>query len=318
MQNHKVVGLVTGLEVDDRLTTEHAVIAAGIKFYVEGFGVSPRPRQAAKVKVPSPPPPVVPVPLVAPVVPAPASATEIHEVKSKDGAPMVLVPTGEFWMGSPEGQGDDDEHPRHKVFLDAFYIDKYETSVSRYAKFMEATGQQSLPGYWDHLRLEKRGNLPVVGVDWHHAEAYCRWVGKRLPTEAEWEKTARGTDGRTYPWGNEEPTPTRANFGRKSIKNVYDEGLRSVDSLEAGRSRYGVHHLAGNVWEWVADWYERGYYRHSPERNPRGPSGGQYRVLRGGSWDSEPGLVRSVNRNRDGSMNRGDNVGFRCALDVPR
>ncbi|GKS57480.1 hypothetical protein YTPLAS18_10070 [Nitrospira sp.] len=240
---------------------------------------------------------------------------DLAEIIGKDGAPMVLVPAGEFWMGSLEVQGDKNEHPRHRVHLDAFYIDKYEISVFRYHKFVQATS--ALPGYWGHVNLANHGNLPVVGVDWFNAEAYCRWAGKRLSTEAEWEKAARGTDGRTYPWGNEEPTPTRAIFGRKSIRNVYDEALRSVDSLEAGRSPYGAYHLAGNVWEWVADWYAKDYYRQSPGRNPTGPSNGLYRVLRGGSWRNDPRHLRSALRTMNEPSDWADSIGFRCAQDDP-
>ncbi|MEQ1848709.1 MAG: formylglycine-generating enzyme family protein, partial [Nitrospira sp.] len=216
-------------------------------------------------------------------------------ITGKDGAPMVLIPDGEFWMGSPDGEGDKDEHPRHQVALVAFYMDKFEVTVSRYAEFMESTNRSS-PEYWDQVDRHKHGALPIVGVDWQDAGAYCRWAGKRLPTEAEWEKAARGKDGRTYPWGNEPPTARLANFGKAFTANVYDERLAPVDSYAAGKSPYGLHHMAGNVWEWTADLYDEAYYRNSQERSPKGPSSGEYRVVRGGSWLSGPHLVRSATR----------------------
>jgi formylglycine-generating enzyme required for sulfatase activity len=136
---------------------------------------------------------------------------------------MVLIPAGEFWMGSPDGEGAKDEHPRHRVHLDAFYMDKFEVTVARYAEFMQSTARR-VPGLWE-VESGKHANLPMVGVDWHDADAYCRWAGKRLPTEAEWEKAARGTNGQTYPWGNEgypwrkgAPPAERANVAKAGEK----------------------------------------------------------------------------------------------------
>jgi formylglycine-generating enzyme required for sulfatase activity len=233
---------------------------------------------------------------------------------------MVLIPAGEFWMGSPDGEGDKDEHPRHQVYLDAFYMDKFEVTVARYAEFMRSTNR-SKPAYWDRVDINKHGNLPVIGVDWHDAEDYCRWAGKRLPTEAEWERAARGTDGRTYPWGNEGPTPRLANFGKDytNVNNVYDESLAPVESFEAGNSPYGLHRMAGNVWEWTADWYDEHYYKKSPPQNPKGPSSDTgKKVLRGGSWTNVPGNVRSADRNRYTPTTRYSHLGFRCAQDSPK
>ena len=246
------------------------------------------------------------------------SETPDREIIGKDGAPMALIPAGEFWMGSPDGEGEKDEHPRHRVYLDAFYMDKFEVTVSRYAEFLRATGWPS-PEYWQQVSRGKHDKLPVVGVDWHDAEAYCRWAGKRLPTEAEWEKAARGTDGQTYPWGNEELTSGLATYGKVFFfSSQYDGGLAPVDSYEPGRSPYGLHHMAGNVWEWVADWYDQGYYWQNTNRNPIGPPKGDQKVIRGGSWNDDSVYTRSAARYGYILTRREDHVGFRCARDIPK
>ncbi|MEO6308523.1 MAG: SUMF1/EgtB/PvdO family nonheme iron enzyme, partial [Nitrospiraceae bacterium] len=141
-------------------------------------------------------------------VAGPAEAQQ-HEITGKDGAPMVLVPAGEFTMGSNDGS--DDEKPAHQVSLDAYYLDKYEVTVWQYAKFLKARGVNG-PPMWTTMDQPLHQKRPVVNVDWSDANTYCEWAGKRLPTEAEWEKAARGTDGRVYPWGNEPPDPLRANY----------------------------------------------------------------------------------------------------------
>ncbi len=233
---------------------------------------------------------------------------------------MMLVQGGEFVMGSPANVGQDDEHPRHLVYLDDFYIDKYEVNVSRYEEFLNYTAHK-YPSMWDQAKTSKHGGLPVIGVDWYDANAYCRWAGKRLPTEAEWEKAARGTDARTYPWGEEQPTKARANFGQDGYqKNIYDERLAYEDSYETGRSPYGVYHLAGNVWEWVDDWYAEDYY-DSPKagRNPTGPPRGNFKVLRGGSWFTADVELRTARRFKYEPSRYNPNLGFRCVLagDAP-
>jgi formylglycine-generating enzyme required for sulfatase activity len=241
------------------------------------------------------------------------SATD-REITGKDGAPMVLIPAGEFWMGSPDGEGYKDEHPRHRVSLDAFYMDKFEVTVARYLEFVRSTNRWRSP-YADVGASRDFGKLPVVNVNWHDADAYCRWTGKRLPTEAEWEKAARGTDGLNYPWGNDAPTSRLANFD-KELSTVYPQRLAPVESYDAGKSPYGLHHMAGNVWEWVADWYDENYYGQNASRNPAGPARGESRVLRGGSWASQPHYVRSALRLRNASTYRDDSFGFRCARDA--
>jgi formylglycine-generating enzyme required for sulfatase activity len=205
--------------------------------------------------------------------------------KGDDGAEMVLVPAGEFLMGSTEYE---DEKPPHRVHLDAYHVDRYEVTNALYRRFMDATGRQA-PSYWNDSKWNG-ASQPVVGVSWHDAEAYCRWAGKRLPTEAEWEKAARGTDGRKYPWGDQWDSSKANSFESKLGKTV------AVGSYPGGASPYGAHDMAGNVWEWVADWYDKDYYRRSPERNPQGPDSGHHRVLRGGSWVNIPVDLRTADR----------------------
>jgi len=239
-------------------------------------------------------------------------------IKDKDVASMVLVPAGEFTMGSNEGSSHD--KPEHKVFLDAYYMDMYEVTVGHYAKFLEATGMNP-PPMWTTMDQPAYQNHPVVNVDWQDANNYCRWAGKRLPTEAEWEKAARGTDGRIYPWGNDPPDPRRANYGKEKWNK--HAALLPAGQLKDGKSPYGIYDLAGNVWEWVSDWYDPDYYPTSPSRNPQGPESGKYKVLRGGSWDFAPEDLRSSRRDLnipsstdyDSPAYQNFNSGFRCATN---
>lgn len=233
-------------------------------------------------------------------------------------APMVLVLAGEFMMGARQeyGMADKDERMIHTVYLDTFYIDQYEITTARYAKFFQET-KRSAPKYWSEQVLKQHERKPVVGVDWNEAVAYCSWAGKRLPTEAEWEKAARGTDQRLYPWGNAEPSQQWANFDHCCDSTHYGI-LTEVGSFEEGKSPYGVYDMAGNVWEWVADWSDGGSDAKSRERNPTGPSSGEKRVVRGGSWDSAPAYIRSSYRLRLSPTFRLDNIGFRCAQGVPK
>ena len=218
---------------------------------------------------------------------------------------MVLVPEGWFEMGSNDAE--DDEKPVHRIWLDTFYMDKYEVTVGEYTAFLRAPGRQGLPDYVATYAPGRQ--YPVVGVSWDDAEAYCRWAGKQLPTEAQWEKAARGTDRRQYPWGNEAVDGKRANYNGKADGYEY---TAPVGSFPSGKSPYGIEDLAGNVWEWVQDWYAADYYRRSPERNPVNDAPAEYRVLRGGGWLDPPALVRAANRNRNAPVNRYRGVGFRC------
>jgi formylglycine-generating enzyme len=248
-----------------------------------------------------------------------STATLLNMITGKDGAPMVLIPAGTFVMGAPDSEGNKDEHPRHQIMVDGFYMDKFEVTVARYAKSMRS-GNNRKPAGWDWVDSKKHSKLPVVGVDWHDAMAYCEWAGKRLPTEAEWEKAARGRDERKYPWGNEQPTAMLANFGKEGHYpiDVYNYDLAPVDSHDAGNSPYGLHHMAGNVLEWTADWYDKNYYSKSPERNPTGPSRSDFRVLRGGCYANGATDVRSSVRRGVAADVQGHPFGFRCAQDVPK
>jgi formylglycine-generating enzyme required for sulfatase activity len=220
---------------------------------------------------------------------------------------MAVVPAGEFMMGSPTG--DSDEQPAHKVYVDAFSMDVYEVTVGQYAAFLQAKAIDQ-PSDWKTMNQPAHQKRPVANVDWADAVAYCKWAGKRLPTEAEWEKAARGTDGRLYPWGNDPPTPLHANFGKTEWNN--HGVLTPVGTFEGGKSPYGIYDMAGNVWEWVSDWYDYNYYKTSPSQNPTGPSMGGTKVIRGGAWNSNPRAMRSANRSLISPTDQGLD-GFRCA-----
>ena len=242
------------------------------------------------------------------------------EILGKDGAPMVLVPAGPFPMGVPPGarDGGRDEYPRHEVFLDAYYIVTFEVTNGRYLEFMTNTGHRPpkhlndpRQDLWQGaLMPESIADRPVINVDWYDAEAYCRWAGKRLPTEAEWAKAARGTDDRRFPWGNVEPTHGHVNFNQPWQG---EKTLMPVGTYEAGKSPFGAYDMAGNVWEWVADWYDPRYYEKSPARNPKGPETGTHKTLRGSGWEVEAPLVRAFSRVKSDPLNRNYATGFRCA-----
>ena len=251
------------------------------------------------------------------------AATET--IKGKDGAPMVMVPAGPFTMGSNDGLPS--ERPEHSVTLDAYYIDRYEVSLQLYGTFL-LDAKHDPPSTWGDEAATTVGDRPAVGMGWADAAAYCAWAGKRLPTEAEWEKAARGTDGRRYPWGHMQPFVDIANYNRGiwvseaiTLAGVTGgvEGMSVRHGLkEGGKSPYGLHHMAGNAAEWVADWYDREYYSKSPERNPTGPSSGEKKVLRGGSWADLPIALRVSARMSAEPEFQDRTIGFRCARDAKK
>lgn len=243
---------------------------------------------------------------------------------------MVNIPAGTFLMGSDrkvDRNAYPAEFPQRKVYLDAYEIDKFEVTTVQFLKFVLATNRQPLIDWqYDGGNFqETMANHPVMHVSWFDADAYCTWAGKRLPTSAEWEKAARGEDGRIYPWGNEPAGLSRANFGRTGLSGpVRDRPERlllyppiiSVDKYENGVSPYGVFQMAGNVAEWTADWYDPAYYKKAPDRNPKGPEKGTQRAFRGGGWIDSTPTVRPAQRNGTDPNTKMNWLGFRCARDA--
>ncbi len=245
------------------------------------------------------------------LMPGPSHAGE----PERDPVAMVVVPAGPFVFGSAENQGRPDERPQRTVHLDAFAIDQVEVTNDRYLVFLRATGRKApLNVYGDAPLLKEPGigNLPVVQVTWHDAADYCHWVGKRLPTEAEWEKAARGPDGREYPWGNQAPGPQHANFDRDWDGKAT---LRPVGTTPGGRSAYGVDDMSGNAREWIQDWYAPDAYSRTAVKNPQGPESGLLKVIRGGSWHSPLADIRAAARGKGGFALKTHGTGFRCARD---
>jgi serine/threonine-protein kinase len=247
-----------------------------------------------------------------------------------DGATLVYVPAGKFYRGALEfdEQSNPDEFPLREIELDAFWIDQTEVTNAMFAAFLTAQGVESAGGVpWYEVGspdalisvqgpkwVSERGyeDHPAVEVTWEAANAYCAWVDRRLPTEAEWEKAARGPKGQIYPWGDEAPNCGLVNFwdGNK----VCADGTASVGSFPAGASPYGALDMSGNVWEWTADWYDEFYYEAAPSENPTGPASGNSKVFRGGAWESGPRNLRASDRNNDQTNAARYRLGFRCAL----
>jgi formylglycine-generating enzyme required for sulfatase activity len=275
-------------------------------------------------------------------------------IRGEDGAEMVLISAGEFWMGNTsdglepvrgfckrvpqanvckDERYERDELPRHRVALDAFYLDRFEVTNAQFAGFVRATGHRTFAeiqrgasvwrwenGSWKRPSVANAywrspsgsGGIlaepthPVVQVSWNDAALYCKWAGKRLPTEAEWEKAARGPDERRYPWGDVWDS-NKANGEAKLNRTT------PVGSYPRGVSPYGAHDMAGNVWEWVADWYAEDYYKIRPTNNPHGPEAGEFRVVRGGSWLEHPAVLATTFRHPMPPSYSVNVVGFRCA-----
>jgi len=235
---------------------------------------------------------------------------------------LLRIPPGSFPMGSDKERdpsADNAELPLHNVYLDEYWIGRYPLTNRQYAAFVQAAGYPP-PEHWENGRIPAgKEEHPVVYVSWEDAAAFCRWATQtlgrslHLPSEAEWEKAARGTDGRIYPWGDQAPDRQLANF------NQNEKGTTPVGRYSPqGDSPYGCADMAGNVWQWVQDWYSRDYYQTSPERNPTGPTSGKYKVVRGGSWLNYAGNIRSPYRLDPEPDNRYNVFGFRCVVSAEK
>jgi formylglycine-generating enzyme required for sulfatase activity len=238
-----------------------------------------------------------------------ACSTETKPPQTNDGAPMVRVPAGEFLMGAASL---DNDGPDHRVKLSEFWIDTYEVTNARYALCVSAdkcspparTSSNTRSSYYGDTRFE---NFPVVLISWYDADMFCKWAGKHLPTEAQWEKAARGTDGRFYPWGNKFD-PARVN----STLNGFLDTV-AVGTYPDGVSPYGAHDMSGNVWEWVGDWFDERYYYDSPAENPQGPKLGREKGVRGGGYGVYDAVMRTTYRRSVLPEREFVFIGFRCA-----
>jgi formylglycine-generating enzyme required for sulfatase activity len=286
--------------------------------------------------------PIVEAPLPAPIASGKCTTESKASAKKRRRATpagMVYVPGGAFVMGSPPNVGHDDESPAHEVCLNGFYIDTYEVTNARFKEFVEATGYvtdlekdpaSALGRSWHHpygpnsSSADDMPDHPVVCVSWNDAQTYAAWAGKRLPTEAEWEKAARGTDARVYPWGNTAPTAELSNIADKSAGLKWSEAslddthkqAAPAGAFPAGTSAYGADDMGGNVWEWCRDWWASDYYANSPAKNPLGPQTGDFKVIRGGSWFYSSEGTRAAHRMYFRPEGAGAAIGFRCVKNA--
>lgn len=247
-------------------------------------------------------------------------------------SPMQTVAAGSFLMGTARANHglfsldlhyDDTEQPQRRVWLHRYEIDRDEVSLGQFLLWLSQQQRplsEGLRKLIEHVTTvhalppDTLARWPALYVTWFEASDYCRAQGKRLPTEAEWEKAARGEQANLFPWGPQSPTPALAMFGQSHVHEI--PIVAPVDSGEQGRSPYGLHHMAGNAAEWVEDWFGIDYYITMPERDPPGPSTGRYKVVRGGSWKSTPALLRTATRSGAAQDQRTASIGFRCARSL--
>lgn len=256
------------------------------------------------------------------------AATPADAGQSKGREGMALIPAGEYLMGdkksnrgfdptaflNPDRHALGPENPSHTIYVDSFFIDIYEVTNADYEKYRQASdvGNVAKSRFWDNLDYNNP-RQPVVGINWKEARRYCFWNNKRLPREAEWEKAGRGKRSIKYAWGDEEPDSTKLNYNDEMGKPAL------VGSHEAGKSDYGVYDLSGNVAEWVFDWHDAEFYMFSPKKNPKGPSKGKYKIIRGGSWrNSLNNDVSLTYRGATVPKVRSETVGFRCVADAEK
>lgn len=286
--------------------------------------------EATAVPSPTPFPPTetaTPIPFTP--TPAPTATPDTIRISPNDGMTQIQIPAGKFFMGGMDVYRENDEQPAHEVFIDSFWMDQVEVTTGMYDLCVKAGACRPPRQLRSDNRVEYFGNpefrdYPVVNVAWYDANAYCKWAGRRLPTEAEWERAARGDDKRNYPWGDELPNEYNSN----SLNTVGD--TTRVGSYAEGASQFGVLDMAGNVWEWVADYYRADYYAKSPLENPQGPAAEEVfdsmRVIRGGSFQEDGIFLRVANRSflpgPDPRAEQEDEayygkattlIGFRCA-----
>lgn len=256
-----------------------------------------------------------------------------HIANLATSSPQVPIPEGMFLMGtnrrddirhSLEMHYDDTEFPQRHIWVDGFSMDRYEVNLGEYLAFLLTTNRpvsQELRGLIWHLISvhfipdQALASWPALYITWEEANAFCEHHNKRLPSEAEWEKAARGESARIFPWGEMDPTADLAVFGQYHVHEI--PLVATVDSFEDGQSIYKVLHLAGNIAEWVNDWLGPDYYPIMPEKNPPGPKTGRYKVVRGGSWKSRPVMLRAATRGGAFPEERSANIGFRCAQSHP-
>ncbi len=249
-------------------------------------------------------------------------------------SPLVEIPAGWFLMGTNrvdnnpfglETQYDNTEFPQRRIWLDTYQMDRYEVTLGEFLAHMHHQ-QQPVSTELRHLIWhlisvhfipdQVLAPWPALYVTWEEAAGFCLAQGRQLPTEAQWEKAARGTEGHVFPWGLSAPRDDLAVFGQYHVHEI--PLVAAVDGWEEGRSPFGLHHMAGNVAEWVQDWSGFDYYPMSPNRNPQGPKKGRYKVVRGGSWKSRPQMLRTATRGGAFPDQRAATIGFRCAQNATR